>query len=358
MRSIVLIIDSLVNAGAEATNIRLAKIFKEDGFNVHLISLKNKIDIDIPEGIIFHTIDYKKNDFLFFKNRYYAKKLSTVLNTINNKKLILGSLGLSHRLMNIIDNKFSFYYVIHGNISEAKINKKKGLNKFLKKREIRELYTNKNIITVSNGVKSDINSLDIKVKSIQTIYNPFDFEEIKNKSLEIVPFELPSRYLVHVGRFAKVKRHDILLNAFSKINDKDLKLILIGDGEEKENIKSLIKKLKLEEKVILTGFLKNPYPIIKNAKILVLSSESEGFGNVLIEALILDTLVVSTSTVGAKEIFDLLNIDSLLSNINDITDLKIKIEKAITLNTKNLEINLNSFDKKNILSYYKTLITD
>lgn len=357
MKSIVLIIDSLVNAGAETTNIRLAKMFKEDGFIVHLISLKNKIDIDIPKNIIFHTIDYKKNK-IFFRDKYYAKKLNTLLSNMENKKLILGSLGLSHKLMNIIDNNFNFFYVLHGNTSEAKINKKKGLNKFLKKREIEKLYSNKNIITVSKAVENDILTLNLKPKSIQTIYNPFDFEEIKNKALEKTPFKLPSKYLVHVGRFARVKRHDILLKAFSKIKDKDLKLILIGDGEEKKNIKDLIKNLNLESKVILTGFLKNPYPIVKNAQILILSSENEGFGNVLIEALSLNTLVVSTSTIGAKEIFNLLNINSLLSNINDINNLIEKIEEARELTQKNLEINLNLFNKETILKDYKKLIID
>ncbi len=357
MKSIVLIIDSLVNAGAEITNIRLAKIFKEDGFNVHLISLKNKIEINIPKDIIFHTLDYKKNK-LFFKDIYYTKKLNTILNTIKNKKLILGSLGLTHKLMNKIDKKFNFYYVLHGNTTEAKINKKKGLNKFLKKREIERLYSNKNIITVSKAVENDILTLNLKPKSIQTIYNPFDFEEIRNKALEKPSFELPSKYIVHIGRFAKVKRHDILINAFSKLEDKNLKLILIGDGEEKDNIRSLIKNLKLESKVLLTGFLKNPYPIVKNAHMLVLSSENEGFGNVLIEALCLNTLTISTSTIGAKEIFNLLNICNLLSNINDINGLVKNIEKGVELSQKNFEVDLKVFDKKAILEKYRNLIID
>ncbi len=356
MQSIVLIIDSLVNAGAETTNIRLAKMFKDDGFIVHLISLKHKIEIDIPKDIVFHTISYKK-DKRFFRNNFFAKKLKDILNSIENKRLILGSLGLSHELMNLIDKQFNFYYVLHGNTSEAKVNKKKGIRKLLKKIEIKKLYSNKNLIAVSKAVEEDILTFKLNPKSIQTIYNPFDFDEIKNKALEKISINLPQKYIVHVGRFAKVKRHDILIKAFSKIEDKQMNLILVGDGTERYNIEKLIKDLKLESRILLTGVLKNPFPIIKNAKLLVLSSENEGFGNVLVEALCLNTPVVSTATIGAKEILKE-KLSIFLSKINDDNDLAKTIDKTIEYIYKNNNFNteLENYDKTNILKKYKNLM--
>ncbi|WP_323593415.1 glycosyltransferase [Aliarcobacter butzleri] len=351
MGNIVLIIDSLVKAGAETTNIRLSSMFIKAGYSVHIISLKNEVQIQIPSKVIFHTLNYKKNKLLF-NDKLFSKKLKNLLDNIPDKKLILGSLGLSHKLMNFINDKFNFYYVLHGNTTEAKLNTKKGIKKFIKKNELEKLYTNKNIIAVSNAVKNDILTLNIKPKSIQTIYNPFDFEEIYNKSLKKIDIKLPSKYIVHIGRFAKVKRHDILIKAFSKINDKDLKLILVGDGEEKQNIESLIKKLNLESKVILTGFLDNPYPIVKNAKLLVLSSENEGFGNVIIEALSLNIPVISTATIGAKEI--LKDFPFYLSKINDYIDLSNKISIALKEDYKS-KIDLDKFNYLNIIDEYTEL---
>lgn len=354
MKNIVLIIDSLVKAGAEITNIRLAQMFIKANYSVHLISLKNEINIDIPKEINFCTLDYKKSK-LPFHDRIVSKKLEKLLTKIPNKVLILGSLGLSHKLMNYIDKKFNFYYVLHGNTTEAKLSNKKGLKKSLKKFELKNLYTNKNIITVSDGVKEDILTLNIKPKSIKTIYNPFDFDDIYRKSLENINLNLPVNYIVHVGRFAKVKRHDILIKAFSMLNDKNLKLVLIGDGQEKENIKNMIKILNLENRVILLGFLENPYPIIKKAKLLVSSSENEGFGNVLIEALYLKIPVVSTSTVGSIEILKK-DFPQLLCKINDYNDLHNKIDfvlKNIPLNLTNF--NSSMFNKSNLINNYKEL---
>lgn len=352
MKTIVLIIDSLVNAGAETTNIRLAKMFHKDGYKVHLIVIKNKIEISIPQNIVIHNLNYKKTKRLF-RDKYFSKILEKILNQIDDKKLILGSLGLSHKLMNYIDNKFIFHYVLHGNTTEAKLKNKKGIQKFLKKREIQNLYTNKNIITVSDAVKKDILSLDINVKSIQTIYNPFNFEEINKKSKEKLNLDTSFDYIIHVGRFAKVKRHDLLLIAFSKLKYNNLKLVLVGDGEQKDNIKELILKLKIKDRVILTGFLQNPYPIIKNAQLLVLSSENEGFGNVLIEALILNTKIVSTETIGPKEIMNYLNLNSYISKIED-KSLKEKIEYA--LEKEFPKVNIKKYEIKNILKEYKKLI--
>ncbi len=354
MNSIVLIIDSLVNAGAENTNIRLAKMFQKSGYIVHLVILKDNIDLTIPSNIILHKLNYKKTKTLF-RDKIFSKKLKDTLNSINNKKLILGSLGLSHKLMNFIDQEFIFYYVLHGNTTKAKLSKKRGIKKVLKKKEIQRLYSNKRIITVSNGVKDDILSLGIKVKSIQTIYNPFDFEEIKEKAKEKLEIEFPKNYIVHVGRFAKVKRHDILLKAFSKIKNSNMKLILIGDGEEKENIKQLIKELKLESKVILTGFLENPFPIIKKAKLLVLSSENEGFGNVLIEALILNTNIVSTNTLGAQEIMKG-ELSNQVCKINDENDLTQKVQSSLKNNIL-LEKYCQPFKEKPIIKKYLSLFT-
>lgn len=353
MKKIVLIIDSLVTGGAETTNIRLADMFIEAGYGVHIISIKKKQELEINKKAIFHTLDYKKRQKIF-NNNHFSKKLCQILQSIENKKLILGSLGLSHKLMNIIDKKFNFYYVLHGTTTKAKLDTKKGLSKFIKKNELEKLYNYKNLICVSNGVREDILTLNIKPKNIQTIYNPFDFDNIKKLSKEKVSLELPENYVVHVGRFAKIKRHDILIKAFSLVKDKSLKLILVGDGKEKLNIEKLIKKFGLQKRVILLGFLKNPYPIIKNAEVLVLSSENEGFGNVLIEAMILNTKVVSTNApTGPKEILTG-DLSKFLSNVNDYKDLSIKLNKVLNTNDTR-EYPIKQYSKEVIQKEYINL---
>ena len=84
-----------------------------------------------------------------------------------------------------------------------------------------------------------------------------------------------------------------------------MKLYILGDGSDREIISNKIRELDLEGKIILLGKKENPYPWIKNSQLLVHSSKSEGFGLVLVEALILNKIVISTDCpVGPKEICD------------------------------------------------------
>ena len=156
-------------------------------------------------------------------------------------------------------------------------------------------------------------------------------------------------YIVHVGRFHKAKRHDILLEAYKKSNI-TAKLILIGDGSEKENILKTIKKLNLEKKVTLLGFILNPYPIIKNAKFLILTSDYEGFGIVLVEALILNTPIISTNCVSGPSEILVDEYSQYLMEVNNINNIASKI--------KNIYNNPYEIDSKILKKFDKVIITN
>jgi len=94
--------------------------------------------------------------------------------------------------------------------------------------------------------------------------------------------------LATMGRFIKSKNIDTLINAFSiviKADGKRLKLILIGDGPEKDNIVSLISKMGLKENITLTGMINNPEELLKKSDIFIFPSLIEGLSNSLIEAM-------------------------------------------------------------------------
>jgi glycosyltransferase involved in cell wall biosynthesis len=95
-----------------------------------------------------------------------------------------------------------------------------------------------------------------------------------------------------VGRFAKQKRHDILFEALQNVSE-GYKLVCLCRVSKK--MTKLIKKMRLEHRVMVTGFVQNPYTWIKQAELLVLSSDYEGLPTVLIEALACGTPVVSTN---------------------------------------------------------------
>jgi len=358
MKNIVLIIDSLTGGGAENMNVRLSELFLEKNYTVHLIILKNIINFDLNEKVNFITLDYKKKYFSLINKLVYANILKQNLNNIEKEHgkidLVLGSLGLTHDLMHIINRK-NFYFVLHGATTISKLQNKKGISKFFKKQNLKKIYNNKNIICVSDGVKNDILSLKIFPSSIQTIYNFFDLEKIIELSNNKPEIFLTNKYIIHVGRFAKVKRHDLLIKAFSLIKNKDILLVLVGEGEEQENIKILIKDLKISHRVIMTGFQNNPYPLIKNAEALVLSSDNEGFGNVLIESLIVGTIAISTDCpYGPKEILGK-DYSQCLSKVNDAKELAICIDQNLASPPLIIKEYLSKFDKHTVLKQYENL---
>lgn len=102
-----------------------------------------------------------------------------------------------------------------------------------------------------------------------------------------------------------MKNLDLLINAFNIFKEKDIKethLLVIGEGEEKYNLINLTNQLNLNKYINFIGTKNNPYPYIRKTKLLCLSSSSEAFPTVLLEALSLGITTVSTPTNGAIEI--------------------------------------------------------
>jgi glycosyltransferase involved in cell wall biosynthesis len=130
-----------------------------------------------------------------------------------------------------------------------------------------------------------------------------NFEDSERKSKEIRP-DLASRsYLVAAGRLAPVKGFDILLNAFSMIlNDyPNLDLIILGEGSQRASLTTQIRKLKLDTRVEMPGYVQNVYPYFLNAQVCIISSRLEGFPNVLLQMMSQNSRVVCTLSAGGIE---------------------------------------------------------
>jgi len=151
------------------------------------------------------------------------------------------------------------------------------------------------VIAVSGGVKLDlINNFSVAEERTEVIYNPYDFESINKLASQDIDRQLPKNYIVAMGRLEKVKNFDVLISAFSQLNTQ-MELVIMGQGSEK---KALLEKAKLTgvaHRVHLLGYNSNPYPIIKNADLFVLSSAAEGFPNALVEAMILGRPVIASN---------------------------------------------------------------
>lgn len=166
------------------------------------------------------------------------------------------------------------------------------------------------IVAVSNGVSDDIRrELNIDCAMLNVIYNPVDFKKIENESSlpcsnDWLNASVP--IIIASGRLTKQKDFPTLLKALAKVRAKrDVRLIILGDGEEKDYLKTITIDLGLVEYVFFAGFVRQPYTWFSRASVFVLSSAWEGLPNVLIEAMACGVPVVATDCPhGPKEILE------------------------------------------------------
>lgn len=139
----------------------------------------------------------------------------------------------------------------------------------------------------------------IAPEKITVIYNPIDLEKVREICREDVTHpwckeNIP--VIVSAGRLTKQKGFSYLIKAVRILNSEGVmcRLMLLGEGDEKESLKKLVKDLKIDDNVDFVGFQKNPYKYFVRSTVFVLSSLYEGFPNVLLEALALGVPSVAT----------------------------------------------------------------
>jgi glycosyltransferase involved in cell wall biosynthesis len=192
------------------------------------------------------------------------------------------------------------------------------------------------VIAVSKSVKDDlVKSLSLSPEKIKTIYNPVISDYILAKAREeiIHPWfhskDLP--IILGVGRLDKQKNFPLLINAFAKVRQEcPSRLMILGEGPDRSELEALVQKLGLEEDVELPGFQNNPYPYLANADVFALTSNWEGLPTVLIEAMALNTPVISTDCPGGSS--EILNHGQYgeLVPVNDVEEMQKALQRILT----------------------------
>ena len=323
---VLIIIDGLPGGGAEKVVLTLCKGLQSADTDVTLISLRDVCQYPIPENVTYKVVaDNSRSPWRKLTElSRRAKQLDQAINECEQEKgkfdLILSNLHKTDRIVmkSHIYSSDRLWFCIHGILSTTYLGHRKGFDRWNKRRKMAAVYNNKNVVTVSEAVGFDLkNNIQATIRKLEVINNPFNIEEIE--ALADEPCEIAGQdYLVHVGRFHAHKRHDRLLKAYSRIPlQTPLMLIGTGDDEYINKIKNIASSLNVADRIIFAGFKANPYPYIKHAQQLILSSDSEGFGNVLVESLICGTPVVSTACPGGPvEILKKTGMERGLAEVN------------------------------------------
>lgn len=160
----------------------------------------------------------------------------------------------------------------------------------------------KKLICVSSSIPNEFRFIKGKKEKFVTLPNAVDAQEIEKKSLE---FACGQKYdLGYCGRFSEPKNPIGFLQIVVQVKKElpDVKAVMIGDGELREQVEKTINNLHLKNNVELVGFQKNPFPYIAACKVMVMPSLWEGFPMVAIESMALGKPLIATPVSGVRDI--------------------------------------------------------
>ena len=238
----------------------------------------------------------------------------------------------------------------------------------LKKILIRMLYPRLDLlVTVSAGIKSDlVDRFGIKEKKVVVIPNPLDIAEIEAQARLPKATEMGAEnkgaVIVSVGRLTKQKNYPCALRTIKRLQNHIAQYLILGEGELRRELEDMVRSLGLQDKVKFLGYLENPFAIISSADIFLLTSFYEGFGLVIVEAMICRVPIVTTDCPsGPNEIVEN-GVDGFLVPVNDDEALANAIEKILSdtkLRKKFIEAGrkkAQQFSKENIIPRYEHVI--
>ena len=162
------------------------------------------------------------------------------------------------------------------------------------------------IVCVAETMKESFIKKYGMAEKVHVLYNPLDFESVIKKSEEKTDFKFgDGMRFVLAGTFIKIKGFDRFVKVCKRLKDDGelFSALIMGDGEEKENIKKIIAETNLGDTVRILDFQTNPYKYIAHSDVYVCSSYAEGYSTAVSEAVALSVPVITTECSGMREIF-------------------------------------------------------
>jgi glycosyltransferase involved in cell wall biosynthesis len=187
------------------------------------------------------------------------------------------------------------------------------------------------VLTISQGVAEGlVRDFRVPRERVRVVHNPIEVSRVSRLAQEANGTQLPARFIIGCGRLERQKGFDVLLNAFARLPDADLALVILGEGPERGLLESMARELGVASRVIMPGFLPNPWAWIARASAFVLSSRWEGFASVLVEAMACGTPVVATDCAyGPSEILQD-GVTGVLARVDDADSLAAGIHRVLT----------------------------
>jgi len=356
---IALITTNLSGGGAEKALLNLAGLLEKRGHELVLFLLEHIVLHPPTESLKIHALTEPgcRSSKGFFGKRLSAFRLRRFIGREKPFDLVISTLPYADEVVTLarLPSHANVWFRIANTLS-AEVKELPRAKAMRRLARYRRLYQGKQLIAVSEGVAADLrDNLGFASSRIVALYNPFDFTAIRRLAAKYAP-DLPAfPYVIHVGRFAAAKRHDLLFAAW-KLARPVHKLVLLTPPDPQ--LDALIADFGLANQVIVAGFKANPYPWIKHADLLVLCSDREGMPNVLVEALVCGTPVVSSDCPsGPSEVLSG-DLKRFLVPMNDPAALakaiKMVLAKPMRITAAD-DVNLSRFAAEDVAAGYEAL---
>jgi len=356
---IFIVTTSFASGGAERVAVNLARQYASEGHEVTIVAFNGDGPYRDQVGETVRIIDLQSSRvrYSFWKLFCIFKRepFDIVLSVIRNSNIIVGLTAYFFPSVKLVlreANTMNF-------VAQQKLFSR---SLYLILMRI-AYYRAKKVIANSEDTKDDIvNYGVVKASKVVVIGNPvlpYNLVTLKSEPPEHPWLKDPSLQVVlSVGRLHKQKNQQMLIKAFAEVQSslRNVRLIILGEGEEKESLLNLIETLGVSETVDIVPFCSNPYPFYVNADLFVLTSNWEGFGNVLVEAMACGTLVISTDCPGGPRYILKNGLLGKLVAPNDIKQLSLAmmsfLKKEVVFNKRELVERASEFSVSSMASRY------
>lgn len=333
---IAILINSLGAGGAERVTQTLANTWVRQGHQVLIATLHDapvayqfdpRVQISplvrklaMPGPLKMIALPYLAAAWRRVLQRFQPTHAFSLLPRSNLVNCLSSSFGNKHPI--VISERTPTGLEYSGNAPEARL--MRGL--------IGRLYPRaREVIAISTGVKASLQTLGIEGRKVIVIPNPQDLDHIRQRAA--IPTDFPQLQpklrIVNSGRLVDFKDRPTLLRAFALVRARlDAQLIVMGDGPLEAKLKSLAAELGVAADVWWAGYQPNPFALMRQCDLYVHSSEYEGFGNVLVEAMACGLPVIATNCPGGAA--DILE-DKLSKYLVPVKDPQALAERIVQL---------------------------
>lgn len=283
-----IILPDLRNGGAEHVNLDLAKGFVQRGFNVEFVLRQEQGELLGEARQIGSIVDLKAR-----RVREATRPLATYLKERRPSAVLASMWPLTVatiRARTMSGHDCAVVLAEHGVLSHqyASWGRLHNLSMRLSLRYAARRADG--IVCVSSGVADDLASITGQPPDrFSVIYNPVspptDPTEADRATAESMWQGAQGKRIITVGRLKAVKNHALLIDALALLDDAQTQLMIVGDGELRGKLEQHVHDKGVAGRVIFAGYQANPSPFYTSADLFVLSSWSEGFGNVIVEAM-------------------------------------------------------------------------